>query len=178
MFEALRAADAAAFRWVIASRAPWMDVVMSALSDLGRGALIWLVIAAVAALLPDKRMGAWRLALAVGLTVLIVEGAIKPAIDRARPFDVLSDVQVIHTRPATSSLPSGHTAYAFAGALAAGRVFPSARVAMWTLAALIAVSRVYVGVHWPSDLLAGALIGVACAWFALGGSRLAQGRFF
>jgi undecaprenyl-diphosphatase len=178
MLEALRAADVGALRWLIAWRAAGLDWLMPALSDLGRGAFIWLVIAAIAAIFPAKRMGAWRLVLAVGLTVLAVDGAIKPAIDRARPFDLLADIQVIHARPATGSFPSGHAAYAFAGALAAGRIFPTARIALWLLASAIALSRVYVGVHWPSDVLAGALIGVACGWFVLGGRRPNQGRFF
>jgi undecaprenyl-diphosphatase len=178
MLEALQAADVAALRWVIAWREPWLDILMPALSDLGRGAFVWLIIAAMAALFPEPRMGAWRMALAIGLAALVVDGAIKPAIDRPRPFEVLADVEVLHTRPATGSWPSGHAAYACAGALAAGRIFPAARAALWLLAALIALSRVYVGVHWPSDIVAGAIIGASCGWFAIGGRRPAQRGFF
>jgi len=94
---------------------------------------------------------------------------LKPLIDRARPFEVVEAARVITTRSLTSSLPSGHAASAVAGALATGRLFPVARPIFWALAALIAVSRVYTGVHWPSDVLAGALVGFACGWFALGG---------
>ena len=54
---------------------------------------------------------------------------------------------------------------------ATSRLLPQARVIWWALAALVAVSRVYVGAHWPSDVVAGALIGFAMAWFALGGRK-------
>ena len=169
MFEALQAADVAALRWIISSRVAWLDSLMPAVSDLGRGSFVWIVIAVIAFVFPARRMAAWRLLLAVGLAALAVEGAIKPAIDRDRPFEVLADLQVIHEKPVTSSFPSGHAAYALAGAVAAARVFPAARVVFWVLAAMIAFSRAYVGVHWPSDVLAGALLGLACGWFVVGG---------
>jgi undecaprenyl-diphosphatase len=103
------------------------------------------------------------------MAYLLVDGIIKPITDRDRPYEARADVRLIDQRPTTGSFPSGHTAAAFAGALAAGRVFPAAQVVWWLLAAAIGISRVYVGTHWPSDVLAGALVGVAAAWFALGG---------
>jgi undecaprenyl-diphosphatase len=163
--------DESLFVTIVTSRTPLLDSLMPVVSDLGRSAFIWLAIAAIASVYPTRRMAAWRLVLAVGLTSLIVNAGFKPLVDRARPFDVLPDVRVIDTRSTSASFPSGHAANAFAGALAAGRLLPGGRAAFWALAALIAVSRVYVGVHWPTDVVAGALIGLACGWFALGGRR-------
>lgn len=145
-------------------------------TEVGRAGFVWLVIAVIAAVFPRHRMAAWRVALTVGLAYLVVDGVLKPLIDRARPFEVVEAVRVITTRPLTSSFPSGHAASAFAGALATGRLFPAARPILWTLAALIAISRVYVGVHWSSDVLAGAFVGFACAWFALGGRQVGRAR--
>jgi undecaprenyl-diphosphatase len=164
------------FSLINSSHAPWLDDLMLLATEIGRAGFVWLVIAAIAAVFPQHRMAAWRVALAVGLAYLVVDGVLKPLIDRARPFEVVEAVRVITTRPLTSSFPSGHAASAFAGALATSRLFPGARPILWPLAVLIAISRIYVGVHWPSDVLAGALIGFAVGWFALGGRQVGRSR--
>jgi undecaprenyl-diphosphatase len=165
--------DVALFSLINAAHRPWLDDLMVAASALGRASFVWLVVAAIAAVFPARRPAAWRLLLAVGVTQLMVNGAVKPLVDRARPFEVLPDVRLIDQRPLTGSFPSGHASSAFAGALAASRLLPAARVAWWTLAIAIAVSRVYVGAHWPLDVVAGALLGTAVAWFTLGGPAVA-----
>ncbi|MDP1568836.1 MAG: phosphatase PAP2 family protein [Vicinamibacterales bacterium] len=152
-------------------RAPWLDTAMAAFSHVGGFGFVWLVMAVVAAFSPARRAAAFRLVLAIGLTFLVVDAVLKPAIGRDRPFQVLTGVQVIDTRPVTHSLPSGHAASAFAGALAASQIWPAARLPLFALASAIALSRVYVGVHFPFDVFAGAITGLACAWLVLGGRR-------
>jgi undecaprenyl-diphosphatase len=161
--------DIALFSLINGSHSPALDDAMVLASALGKAGFIWLTVAILAAVFPTRRMAAWRLALAVGMAYLLVDGIIKPLVDRDRPYEVRADVRLIDQRPTTGSFPSGHAAAAFAGALAAARLFPVAQVVWWLLAAVIGFSRVYVGAHWPSDVLAGALVGVAAAWFALGG---------
>ena len=72
--------------------------------------------------------------------------------------------RVIDRRPLTASFPSGHAATAVAGAIMLSRIWPAGRFVLGALAMLIALSRIYVGVHYPLDIVAGAGLGAACAW--------------
>jgi undecaprenyl-diphosphatase len=112
--------------------------------------------------------------LAIGLPSLFAT-TIKRLIGRARPplyhptgpFDYLP----FSWRVEYASLPSGHATTAFAAAVALGALFPGARVYLWFYAGLIALSRVVLAAHYPSDVLAGALVGACGAllvrwWFA------------
>ena len=138
-------------------------------SALGAGGFIWWVTAVITMVFPTKRAAAWRMLLAGLFTWAVSEYAMKPAFDRARPFETDASIVVIDARPQTESFPSGHAAMAFAYALAGSRMIPGVAWVCWPLATVIAVSRVYLGVHWPSDVLGGALLGVLCGWFVLGG---------
>jgi undecaprenyl-diphosphatase len=161
--------DAAILQAIVGLRAPGLDEVMVAASAVGSAGFVWLVVAAVGALFPARRAAVWRLMLAVLLSTLVVDSVVKPLVARPRPSDVLPGLTLLDARPTTPSFPSGHAARAFAGALAASAVFPALSWPLWALAWLIAVSRVYLGVHWPTDVVAGAAIGWLCGWVVLGG---------
>ncbi len=98
---------------------------------------------------------------AVGVTDLIGARVLKPLVHRMRPFDALprgtvhQAIQVSHL----GSMPSLHAANAFALAVVLGRAAPRLAPILYGFAALIALSRVVAGVHWPSDVVAGALFG-------------------
>ena len=95
----------------------------------------------------------------------MVNVAVKPLARRRRPDRLAGDVPLArHVRmPSSRSFPSGHSAAAFAFATGVGHVSPAAAVPLRALAALVAYSRVHTGVHYPADVLAGALIGTALA---------------
>ena len=145
-------------------------------SALGAGGFIWWVTAVITMVFPNKRAAAWRMLLAGLFTWAISEYAMKPAFDRARPFEADSTITVIDARPQTPAFPSGHAAMAVAYAMAASRMLPGSAWIWWPLATIIAVSRVYLGVHWPSDVFGGALLGLAGAWLVLGGRPTAELR--
>ena len=137
-------------------------------SAIGAGAFVWVVTALIATVFPNKRAAAWRMILAVAFTFAICDYGLKPLFDRARPYEVDSSITVIDAKPVTRSFPSGHAAMAVAGALAGSQLLSYSAWLWWPLAAIVAVSRVYIGVHWPSDVIAGALIGLTTGWFMLG----------
>jgi undecaprenyl-diphosphatase len=170
MVNALVNADVALLRWVLATfRTPWLDPWMAA---LGPATLYGLPFVLLGALVVAQRrdgwsvMALWRIVLAVWLASLAVSYVFKPALGRERPFVADSTITVVGTPARGASMPSGHAATAAAGALALGLLWPAGRVLAWALAALILFSRVYLGQHYPSDVLVGALVGWACAYFA------------
>ncbi|MGH2378403.1 MAG: phosphatase PAP2 family protein [Candidatus Limnocylindria bacterium] len=102
------------------------------------------------------------LTVAIGLaSAWIVADIVKAVLQRPRPFDVLEGVEVLITRPVTFGFPSGDTAGAFGAAVALGFALPRLRWLALLIASGIALARVAVGVHWPSDVLGGAAIGIA-----------------
>lgn len=139
---------------------------MLVVSGIGAKGAVWIVLGLIAwAASPARGMKVWRLLLALALTGLVVDAIIKPLAGRARPFVDHVEYREIGVRPDTASFPSGHAATAAAGALAFARIWPAAAIPVWTLAAIIAISRVALGVHFPSDVVAGFLLGALIARF-------------
>jgi undecaprenyl-diphosphatase len=99
--------------------------------------------------------------------------ALKAISDRPRPFVRYPEPKVLVPRPHDGSFPSGHAATSFAAATILSFAFPKAAPVFFVLAAAVAYSRVYVGVHYPLDVIAGAALGVLVATALL---RLAKAR--
>jgi undecaprenyl-diphosphatase len=166
--------DHALRAWAVTHRIAWLDRPIFLLSVTGVFGGIWMFIALILAILGRllwRDFG--RLVLALVVTTVLTDYVLKPAIHRARPFRWTPDVVVIGFHSSSASFPSGHTAAAVAGAFVFTGLMPEGRVAWWLLAAVIAYSRIYLGVHYPLDVAAGAVVGIACAaviW------RLTKGR--
>ena len=163
--------DVAIFRAINAAHAAALDPIMIAATWLGMGAGVWFSLALLGMVWPRHRATATRAILALAITLGVNDQIVKPLVARSRPFEqVVADARVIQDpRPNTPSFPSGHSAAAMAGAVSLARVWPQARWVLAVLAALIAYSRIYVGVHFPSDVLGGLLLGAGVAWLVLGG---------
>ena len=162
--EALLRWDAAARDWLTTHHTPVLDAVMLTLSMIGRGGAVWIVLAGLAVARDRRRRrAAARVVLIILLTYATIDGVLKPIVARARPFDAVADVRVVGPRPTTYSFPSGHAAMAFGGAIGLMAIWPR-EVWLLGLAFAIAISRIYVGVHYPIDVLVGGLVGGAIGW--------------
>ena len=100
-----------------------------------------------------------------GLALLIADqtaaGYLKPLLNRPRPCHVLENINLLVGCGGGKSLPSAHAANSFAQAALFGLYFRKVRYGLWAVALLIAFSRVFVGVHYPGDIVAGAVLGTA-----------------
>lgn len=143
----------------------WLDPAVSLFTRLGDAGLLWIALS-LAMLLwkPTRKAGALALG-AMALGLLVTNITIKPLISRSRPWLDWPIVPLV-TEKDPNSFPSGHTCAAFAAGMIWLRTLPWkwGRIAAAALAVCMGLSRLYVGVHYPTDVLAGAVIGALCAW--------------
>lgn len=155
--------DLAIYNAVARTPTPALDVAMSRLSRAANYSRISVTAAALLAAAggPRGRRAAVQGLASLAVTATVVNVAIKPLGRRRRPDRLAGEVPLARhvTMPLSRSFPSGHSAAAFAFATGVGHVSPTAAVPLRALAALVAYSRVHTGVHFPADVLAGALIG-------------------
>jgi len=159
--------DAALYAAIARTPTPSLDTAMARLSRAADHSRLWLASAGVLAAVGGRRgrRAAGLGMTAIGVTATIVNLGMKPLGRRTRPARAAQEVPVArHVKmPSTTSFPSGHSASAFAFATAVGRIHPSAAIPLHGLAALVAYSRVHTGVHYPGDVVAGALTGTMLA---------------
>jgi len=161
----LGAADQALYVAVAASPTPWLDEPVRRLSRSANFSRLWLAIAAAIAVAggPDGRRAALRGVIAIGATSAAVNIGMKTIRPRPRPDRAGAHVPAARqvAMPSSGSFPSGHSASAFAFASSVGASLPAAATPLLALAAAVACSRVYTGVHFPGDVIIGSVIGAA-----------------
>ncbi|MGH9161479.1 MAG: phosphatase PAP2 family protein [Vicinamibacteraceae bacterium] len=118
-----------------------------------------------------RRRGVVRLVWALAVASLLTTYVLKPALDRPRPFHANAEVAVLGAPPDDNSFPSGHATSAAAGAYALTLIAPAGGWAWWLLAGLVGLGRVYLGVHYPLDVVAGWMLGVLIGQVATGRVR-------
>lgn len=148
-------------------RTPWLDQIVYWYSALGNVAAVWIVLALVALAVPRLRKIGWEISLALVLHLFTVNFFLKPWIDRVRPCDLSPLTDPLLSCLTDGSFPSGHTGAAFA--VAGVFLFNRHPAAPWLLLAalLMGLSRLYLYVHFPSDVLTGAVVGLFLAFLSV-----------
>ena len=149
-------------------RCGWLNGAMKFITSLGDEGIFWIGLIIVLMIFRKSRKIGLCCAIAMILTYLSVNLALKPIFARTRPYVLLEGLEFIVKQPGDHSFPSGHSAHALA---VSWTVFRLARrrhgLPLLALGILVALSRLYVGVHFPSDVIAGCLMGMLMGEIAI-----------
>lgn len=152
-------------------RCGFLDAVLPVITRTADHGELWIILALVLLVIRNQRKYGAAVACGLMLDLVSCNLLLKPLVGRIRPFAVNTAVELLVKAPLDASFPSGHTAASFAAVFA----LKAAGSPLWkpalAVAVVISFSRLYLYVHWPSDVLAGALLGAAVGW---AGARLAE----
>lgn len=148
-------------------RNPVLTPVLKVITNLGNGGAIWILLTILILLLPKTRRVGCMMAVALLGTLLINNMLLKNLVARTRPYEVIEGLTYLVKQPGDLSFPSGHAGCAFSAACIMLRRLPKRYgIPAIVFAIVISLSRLYVGVHYPSDVLFGVISGILISYAA------------
>lgn len=146
-----------------------LDFLMPILTNLNYWRVPLVIMVVLLAIFGGKKGRIAVVMLIVGITLSdqMCNGLIKPLIGRIRPCYALENVHLLINCTGSFSFPSSHATNIFAGTMILSFIYPKLRVAFLFIASLVAYSRIYVGVHYPLDVLGGIVLGIICAYIII-----------
>lgn len=158
-------------------RFPALTSVMKDITNLGNAGILWILITIVLLLDKKTRNVGYMSALALIGSLIVDNILLKNLVARTRPYEVVDGLKLLIEKQSDYSFPSGHTGSSFASAIVLWKELPGKYGVMALIVAvLIAYSRLYVGVHYPSDVLAGVVIGTVLALVSVWLVKKIQGQ--
>ena len=148
---------------------PFLDAVMPVVTKLGNGGIFWIAVSVVLMLIPKYRKAGFSMGAALLMGLLLCNLTLKPLVARIRPYDYQLEhfgkvIPLLISAPHDFSFPSGHTIASFEAATALLLHNKKLGIPAMVLAALVAFSRLYLYVHYPTDVIASILLGVGLAF--------------
>ncbi len=144
----------------------FLDTVLPVISSFGDKGIGWILLSILLVCIPKYRKAGFAMALALIFCLVIGNMTLKPLIARPRPYSYFPEMTLLIPPLSDFSFPSGHTFASFASATALFLYHRREGIAAFVLASVIAFSRMYFYVHFPTDILAGIILGVASGWTA------------
>ncbi|SMC21859.1 undecaprenyl-diphosphatase [Clostridium acidisoli DSM 12555] len=141
----------------------YLDKVMPVITSLGNLGVVWLAIAVILLFVEKNKSIGEVVILTMIFSTIVGEGIIKHLVKRVRPCNQKNNSTLLIVKPISYSFPSGHTLSSFAAAEVLSIYFINYKIIFITIALLIALSRIYLYVHYPTDVIAGMLIGILCS---------------
>lgn len=148
---------------ITGTKTPTLDRPVARISNAANNGRLWFAVAALLGVVGGSRgrRAALRALLALAITSAVTNQVVKHAASRQRPEKPNVDSGRHVAMPLSSSFPSGHTASAFAFAATVSADFPLLALPLFGVASVVGYSRVHTGVHYPSDVIAGSVLGLA-----------------
>ena len=169
MLKRLRKLDALVVRKIAKLHNRTNNRIMAIVTTLGTGGLLWFILCIPLALTKDNLDAAINIPLGILVAWLVGEVTMKSLIGRVRPIEQIPEEERIIKRPRHSSFPSGHTASSFSVvAVVLVRCNIYLLIPVLIMAILISFSRLYLRVHYLTDVLAGVIVGLVCGFAAVG----------
>lgn len=154
-------------------RNPVLDAIMKFITSLGDGGYLWMAVILVLLIIPKTRKTGLLCLISFLLTFVVNNLALKNIVNRTRPYVAIPELVPITRLPHDASFPSGHTAISFSVAMVMILTMKKPYgIPAFVLASLIAISRPYVGVHYPSDVLCGFIVSSLIAFGTVECSKL------
>lgn len=151
--------------WIQTLHNPILDQIMIFITRLGNAGAIWVLLTLILIVLPKTRKSGIIMAVALVVDVMLCNMILKNIIGRIRPYDINTGVHLLISKPLGWSFPSGHTSASFASVTA---LYLAGEKKLWkpalVLGVLIAISRLYLYVHYPTDILGGIIVGIVSGY--------------
>ncbi|MBX4264848.1 phosphatase PAP2 family protein [Clostridium estertheticum] len=141
----------------------YLDIIMPIVTFMGNMGIIWFIISIALILDKPYRMIGNSVILTLIISTIVGEGIIKHIVRRVRPCNKQDYISLLYLKPTSYSFPSGHTLSSFAAAEMLSMYFTQYKLMFMTIAFLIALSRLYLYVHYPTDVIAGVIVGILCS---------------
>ena len=164
--------------WFQTLHTPVLDKFMTSVTKLGNAGIFWIILTVLFLLIPKMRKTGVVMAAALIIDLLLCNVLLKNLVARTRPYDVNTGIQLLVAKLRDYSFPSGHTAASIASAAA---LYFAGEKKLWkpalVLACLIAVSRLYLYVHYPTDVLGGVVIGIIAGYLGYRLVKVLEDKF-